>query len=60
MNGGAMKATPDERVPSVRREPLRTRFRDDLADLSPAYFGMVMATGIFSLVAHLLGMPRIA
>ncbi|HEX4885374.1 MAG TPA: tellurite resistance/C4-dicarboxylate transporter family protein [Casimicrobiaceae bacterium] len=31
-----------------------------LADLSPAYFGMVMATGIVSLAAHLLGMPRVA
>jgi tellurite resistance protein TehA-like permease len=31
-----------------------------LADLSPAYFGMVMATGIVSLAAHLLALPRIA
>ena len=31
-----------------------------LADLSPAYFGMVMATGIVSLAAHLLDMPFIA
>ena len=31
-----------------------------LAGLSPAYFGMVMATGIVSLAAHLLGMPLIA
>jgi tellurite resistance protein TehA-like permease len=28
--------------------------------LSPAYFAMVMATGIVSLAAHLLAMPRIA
>jgi tellurite resistance protein TehA-like permease len=28
--------------------------------LSPAYFAMVMATGIVSLAAHLLGMSRIA
>ena len=28
--------------------------------MSPAYFGMVMATGIVSLAAHLLGMPGIA
>jgi tellurite resistance protein TehA-like permease len=27
--------------------------------LSPAYFGMVMATGIVSIAAHLLGMPRV-
>jgi len=31
-----------------------------LAGMSPAYFGMVMATGIVSLAAHLLLMPRIA
>jgi tellurite resistance protein TehA-like permease len=31
-----------------------------LAGLSPAYFGMVMATGIVSLAAYLLGMQRIA
>ena len=32
----------------------------DLANLSPAYFGMVMATGIVSIAAHLLGMPLVA
>jgi tellurite resistance protein TehA-like permease len=31
-----------------------------LAELSPACFGMVMATGIVSLAAHRLAMPRIA
>jgi tellurite resistance protein TehA-like permease len=31
-----------------------------LAGLSPAYFGMVMATGIVSLAAYLLAMPGIA
>ncbi|HEX2826179.1 MAG TPA: tellurite resistance/C4-dicarboxylate transporter family protein [Burkholderiales bacterium] len=31
-----------------------------LADLSPAYFGLVMATGIVSIAAHLLGAPPIA
>ncbi len=29
-------------------------------DLSPGYFGMVMATGIVSLACHLLGMPVMA
>ena len=29
-------------------------------DLSPAYFAMVMATGIVSLSAHMLGMPGLA
>ncbi len=33
---------------------------DHLAGLSPAYFGMVMATGIVSLAADLLGMSLIA
>lgn len=32
----------------------------ELSGLSPAYFGMVMATGIVSLAAYLLGMPVIA
>jgi hypothetical protein len=32
-------------VPS-RREPSDRRMRAQLADLSPAYFGVVMATGI--------------
>jgi tellurite resistance protein TehA-like permease len=31
-----------------------------LAGMSPAYFGLVMATGIVSLAAHLQGWPRIA
>ncbi|MGE0796889.1 MAG: tellurite resistance/C4-dicarboxylate transporter family protein [Lautropia sp.] len=31
-----------------------------LADLSPACFGLVMATGIVSIAAHLLGLPRVA
>ncbi len=32
----------------------------ELAGMSPAYFSMVMATGIVSLAAHFLAMPRIA
>lgn len=31
-----------------------------LADLSPAYFGLVMATGIISIGAHRLGFPQLA
>ena len=31
-----------------------------LADMSPAYFGMVMATGIVSIGAHFLAWPQIA
>ncbi len=43
-------------MPSVRTTSLRSRcdhLRDDLAGLSPAYFGMAMATGIVSLSAHM-------
>lgn len=35
-------------------------FRAGLAGLSPAYFGMVMATGIVSIAAHLLGLAWLA
>src|SRR5690606_18131840 len=39
---------------------LAQRLRADLGRLSPAYFGMVMATGIVSLAAHLLGHGTVA
>ena len=39
---------------------LRPALRDLTENFSPAYFGMVMATGIVSLSAHLLGMRRLA
>jgi tellurite resistance protein TehA-like permease len=44
------------------RDPLATSsaMTGGLARLSPAYFGMVMATGIVSLAAHLLGRPGLA
>src|SRR6476619_678241 len=38
----------------------RARVLADVAGLSPAYFGMVMATGIVGLGAHLMGMPTLA
>jgi tellurite resistance protein TehA-like permease len=44
-------AVPD---PKDKNEPT------GLAGLSPAYFGLVMATGIVSIAAHLRGAPRIA
>ena len=34
--------------------------KHDLKSLSPAYFGIVMATGIISLTAHMLGFDLIA
>jgi tellurite resistance protein TehA-like permease len=36
------------------------RLRLDLSGMSPAYFGMAMATGIVSLAAHLLALPLLA
>jgi len=39
---------------------LQTRLRTDLAGLAPAYFGLVMATGIVSIAAHLQGWPQLA
>src|SRR6185503_19506063 len=56
----SMKTISDERDSSVPREPAGRRVLAELAGMSPAYFGMVMATGIVSLAAHLLGVPRIA
>ncbi len=44
----------------TRPESPGGRALGQLAGLSPAYFGMVMATGIVSVAAHLLGMPAIA
>jgi len=40
---------------SAKRNSLPGRLLADVAELSPAYFGMVMATGIISLAAHWLG-----
>src|SRR5512141_3471105 len=34
--------------------------REAIASLSPAYFGLVMGTGIVSIAAHLMGMAWIA
>ncbi len=55
-----MSTIPEKIDPLVQRElPVAHAF-DDLAGLSPAYFGMVMATGIVSLAAHLLNMQSVA
>ena len=48
---------PDTSLP---HKPLPEPALTQLAGLSPAYFGMVMATGIVSLAAHLLGVDSIA
>src|SRR6185295_520850 len=56
---GARGATMTER-PAAPAAPAGGRLLADLAGLSPAYFGMVMATGIVSVAADLMGLPGIA
>ena len=53
-----MQSTEDTAVARGARE--RAQRRSSLADLSPAYFGFVMATGIVAIAAHLNDAPRIA
>jgi tellurite resistance protein TehA-like permease len=50
------------RKPTKRTGPLTSPgvLRAAVMDLSPAYFAMVMATGIVSLAAHMMGLPTIA
>lgn len=55
-----MATTRQPSASSDRPERTRGGALAGLEDLSPAYFGMVMATGIVSLAAHMLSMPRIA
>ena len=44
----------------ARPAAMVARLQADLAGMSPAYFGLVMATGIVSLAAHLMGRAGIA
>lgn len=53
-------AAPGQQEPEGGRQSIGKRMFAGLSDLSPAYFGMVMATGIVSLAADLLGMPGTA
>lgn len=49
--------------PLTPRDPgpeLRRRLVEDVRELHPAYFAMVMATGIVSIVSHLLGLLEAA
>ncbi|HUX29110.1 MAG TPA: tellurite resistance/C4-dicarboxylate transporter family protein [Thiobacillus sp.] len=55
-----MSSNLDEHDTPARCKSLGERSLAELAGMSPAYFGMVMATGIVSLAAHLLALPRIA
>ena len=55
-----MSTSPDARDASAPRAPPGAHAFAGLAGLSPAYFGMVMATGIVSLAMYMVGMPRMA
>jgi len=47
-------------VSSLRRGPLGPEFREAVARLYPGYFALVMATGVVSVSAHLLGIVWLA
>ncbi len=55
-----MSTAPEKLDTSLRRELPGGQALHLLAELSPGYFGMVMATGIVSLAAQLQGMPWLA
>ena len=55
-----MKPGSQDTATPARPEVPRARIATHVADLSPAYFGLVMATGIVSLAAHLLALPWVA
>ncbi len=50
----------DESMTTEIRASIPARRNFHLADMSPAYFGLVMSTGIVSLAAWLAGYPGIA
>ena len=63
MNSESAPGTVCTAANAIRRLgviPPGARMLAELSALSPAYFGMVMATGIVSLAAHLLRMTGIA
>ena len=41
-------------------QPILRHLRVSVETMSPGYFSMVMATGILSLAAHLMGLPHLA
>jgi hypothetical protein len=45
---------------SNAERPLRKRFQEGIAGLLPAYFALVMATGIIAIAVWLLGVPALA
>ena len=55
-----MQAAKKEHPAAAPQRSRSARASAELAGMSPAYFGMVMATGIVSLGAHFLAQPQIA
>ena len=50
----------DRSTAVARGTTLSQTFKNEIRSLSPAYFGMVMATGIVSIAGHLMGMRVVA
>ena len=55
-----LQEEPNDRVISAETTSLGARLRFHIRHLSPAYFAIVMATGIVSIAAHIDGMHLIA
>ena len=45
---------------AANRRALRSILQNEIAELYPGYFALVMATGIVSIAAYLMEMPTIA
>lgn len=50
---------PDRRTSPLMRPRFKRGRRDDLETLHPAYFALVMATGIVALATHVHGVPSV-
>ena len=55
-----MNSGPDTSLAAAKAGGLQEAAKSGLAELSPAYFAMVMATGIVSIAAHFQGLQRLA
>ena len=55
-----MNRRVDTSLAAAKADVLQQVAKSGLADLSPAYFAMVMATGIVSIAAHFQGFQRLA
>ncbi len=57
---GQQISSPEVEVKPSAPASLGTKIMEGIRDLSPAYFAMVMATGIVSIAAYQLSMPAVA